>query len=296
MNRYIYLLVAISGLLFGTGCPGKESQSSAGTESIVDATGVSYGAALPQRIISLAPDITANLRIIVPEDRLVGRTDYCNTSKDIPSVGNILEPSIEKIISLKPDIVLATKEGNQPATVTKLRQLGIKVFVFGESNSWQSVQNNFLLLGRLAGEEIKAKKLLNALAARVKDIQTNKRRTESKIFIQLNATPLMTTGNDTFISDIIRHAGARNIADGSVTKWPVFSLEEIIRSDPDMIIISDMGEITKTAQEMWQKFPNLKAVRNNHIYVMKADLLCQPTPDNFVNAVEQILKWKSDIK
>lgn len=283
-----YLLIVIVALLLGPGCPNKGTTPPTDAESILDATGVSYGSTSAQRIISLAPDITANIRIMAAEDRLIGRTDYCNTSKEIPSVGNILEPSIEKIVALKPDIVLATKEGNQPATVAKLRQLGIKVFVFGESNSWQTVQDNFTLLGRLIGKEVPAKEMMANLSRELVKIKENMAAQVPEIFIQLNTTPLMTAGPDTFINEIIRYAGAKNIADGSATKWPVFSIEEIIRRDPDMIIISDMGEITKTAQETWQKFPNLKAVKDNHIYVMKADLLCQPTPDNFVAAVTQI--------
>ena len=287
MRRYFYALFLI---LLITNCPARKnaSQNMGGP---ADATGVVYSGKAPNRIISLAPSLTENLKLIIPLDRLVGRTDYCNTPNQIPSVGNIMEPSIERIVALKPDTVLATKEGNQPAVINKLRELGIKVFVFGESDSWKTVQDNFRLMGKLLDEEAKAESILSDLNRQLSKARKNMIANSRKIFVQLNNNPLMTAGNNTFINDIIRYAGCRNIAEDAVNKWPVFNIEEVIRRNPDLIIISEMGQMTPTAKDMWQNFPELEAVKSKRIYVMPAELMCQPTPANFVRAVVQIIEW-----
>ncbi|MFH1228688.1 MAG: helical backbone metal receptor [Planctomycetota bacterium] len=287
MRKYFYVLLLV---ILIAGCPARKDTMST-TDGLSDATGVVYSGKATDRIISLAPVLTENLKLMVTLNRLVGRTDYCDTPSQIPSVGNIIEPSIERIVVLKPDIVLATKDGNQPAAINKLRELGIKVFVFGESDSWKTVQDNFLLMGKLLGEESKASVILSELNRQLNATQAKITGNNHKVFVQLNNNPLMTAGNNTFINDIIRHAGCRNIAGDTANKWPVFNIEEVIRRNPDLIIISEMGQMTATAKEMWQNFPGIPAVKSGRIYVMPAELMCQPTPANFVKAVQQIIKW-----
>lgn len=276
------------------GCPRNEPvQPPAPTEIIKDDTGVSFGLPMtPTRIISLAPAITENIKLLGAQSRLVGRTNFCKVSGNVDKVGTILEPSIEKMVSLKPDIVLATKEANNPATITKLRKLGIKAFVFGESLSWQTVEENFRLMGKLFGESDKAEQIIKTLQERLNGL--TKSDSAPKILVQLNTTPLMTSGPDTFINDIIAQAGGVNIAADSPLKWPVFSLEAVIKLDPDIIVISDMGSETTAAREIWQRFPELTAVKNNHIHIMESDFLCQPTPANFVKGVEQMIKFTAE--
>ncbi|MFA5795063.1 MAG: ABC transporter substrate-binding protein [Candidatus Brocadiia bacterium] len=289
MRKYFYALLL--GLLI-TGCPARKD-ATPDTTGLADATRIVYSVRTPGRIISLAPALTENLKLILPLDRLVGRTDYCNTPAQIPSVGNIMEPSIERILALNPDIILATKEANQPAVIHKLRELGLKVFVFGESDSWKMVQDNFLLMGKLLGEESKASAILSNLNQQLSKVREHVPVGSCKVFIQLNNNPLMTAGNNTFINDIIKHTGCRNIAEDAANKWPVFNIEEVIRRAPDLIIISEMGEMTATAKDMWRNFPDIPAVKSGRIYVMPAELMCQPTPDNFVKAVSQIIEWNT---
>jgi len=106
-------------------------------------------------------------------------------------------------------------------------------------------------------------------------------------------TPLMTAGRNTFINEIINYANGRNIAADSILPWPTLSVEEIIQRNPDVIIISDMGQITEQAKQMWQeeRFTGVSAVKNKRIYVIDADSLCQPTPINFIKAVRQMREY-----
>ncbi|MBI4711804.1 MAG: ABC transporter substrate-binding protein [Planctomycetes bacterium] len=103
----------------------------------------------------------------------------------------------------------------------------------------------------------------------------------------------MTAGPNTFINDIIKYGYGRNIAADSKISWPTLSVEEIIRRNPNVIIISDMGGMTEQAKAMWQeeRFAGIPAVKSKRIYVMESELLCQPTPTNFIKAVKQIWKY-----
>ncbi|MBI4711803.1 MAG: ABC transporter substrate-binding protein [Planctomycetes bacterium] len=162
MRNILYLMLLACCLV---GCPKNEpAHPSVSADTIVDATGISFKLPVSTgRIISLAPSITENIKTLDAQGSLVGRTDFCKIT-DVASVGTILEPSIEKIISLKPDLILATKEGNNPKTVERLRGLKAEMFVFGESNSWDDIKSNFRLCGRLLDKSAKAEQIL-------KDIQ-----------------------------------------------------------------------------------------------------------------------------
>ncbi len=260
---------------------------------ITDATGISFTLPITsQRIISLAPAITENIKILNAHNRIVGRTDFCKLEGKVVSIGNLLEPSIEKMVELKPDLVLASKDGNRPQIVEKLRSLGITVFVFGETNSWKDIESNFRLCGKLLDKADEAEGILKPIKAELLPV-SSVASALPKVFVQLNVTPLMTAGRNTFINDIMNYAGGRNVAADSILPWPTLSIEEIILRNPHIIIISDMGQITAQAKQMWQqeRFAGVSAVKNKKVYVMNADLICQPTPVNFIKAVRQMREY-----
>ncbi len=257
---------------------------------ITDATGVAFTWPITiQRIVSLAPAITENIKILKAQDRIVGRTDFCKMESQVASIGNLLEPSIERIVNLKPDLVLATKDGNRPQVVEKLRSLNITVFVFTETNSWTDIEYNFRLCGKLLGKSNEVEEIIKPIQVELTPV-TADGISPLKVFVQLNINPLMTAGRNTFIDEIINHANGRNIAYDSILPWPALNIEEIIIKNPDVIIISDMGHITEQARQMWAepRFADIGAVKNRKIYLMDSDLLCQPTPVNFIKAVRQM--------
>lgn len=281
------------------GCPPQENKtvpvqkSDAGINAIIDATGISFNLPVTNgRIVSLAPSITENIKILNAQNRVVGRTDFCKIAGNIASIGNFLEPSIEKMVVLSPDLVLATKDGNRPQIVEKLRSLDISVFVFGETNSWKDIENNFRLCGKLLDKANEAEEILKPIQVELMPITTGI-ILPLKVFVQLNIMPLMSAGRNTFIDEIINYANGRNIASDSILPWPTLNVEEIIRKNPDVIIISDMGKITESARKMWteERFTDIGAVKNKKIYLMESDLLCQPTPVNFIKAVRQMREF-----
>lgn len=298
----ITVLIAFSSIivLAFTGCPQGNGKNAPGPRAdlpinlITDATGIHFPLPVSaQRIVSLAPAITENLKILDAQGRIVGRTDFCKMDGNVPTVGNLLEPSIEKAVELKPDLVLASKDGNRPQVVDKLRSLGITVFVFGETNSWKDMESNFRLYGKLLDKINEAEEILKQVNNELLSIHNG---SAAKVFIQLNVTPLMTAGRKTFINEMINYAGGRNVAVDSILPWPVLSIEDIIIRDPDVIIISDMGQITSQARQMWaeNRFAGISAVKSGKIWVMDADWLCQPTPLNFIISVRKIKEHLSE--
>ena len=251
-----------------------------------DAAGLS-----PRRIISLGPTITEKLYLLGAQDRLVGVTTYCERPPEAlakEKVGNVTQVNIEKIVELKPDLVVATSLTERRA-VLGLKRLGIRVIVFNEPGSYEEMNRQFLELGRIVGREREAEGIVRAAERRVDVI---KKRVEGlprpKVFIQLGAKPLFAATKDSFVNDFIELAGGTNIAREAKTGF--YSREEVLRQDPDIIIIVLMGAATGNEKKGWQKFHALRAVKNDKIFVMDPYRICSPTPRTFVDALEEMVK------
>ncbi|MBI4834914.1 MAG: ABC transporter substrate-binding protein [Planctomycetes bacterium] len=261
--------------------------------TITDATGTAVPLnPPPTRIISLAPSITQNIYTLGAGDKLIGVTTYCKLpqGENKARIGNVWEQDIEKVLQLKPDLILATKEINQSEPVNKLRSYGLRVFAFPEVKTWEDIKNEFALTGKFLGKEEIVQQLLKEYELKLKSIEIQKLSTSSEqptVFIQ-QSEQFHTVGKDTFIDAAINYAGTLNVAWNTIGRWPMLSIEEIIKQDPDLILISTMGEATAQALENWKRYPSLKAVKNNKIIVIDADICCQATPDSFIKLVEII--------
>jgi iron complex transport system substrate-binding protein len=244
----------------------------------------------PKRIISLIPSVTRSLYLLGLQDHIVGVTIYCPAeAKDKEKIGSILEPDIEKIVSLKPDIVIASKEGNRPVTVEKLRSFGIKVYVTGNVDSFNDIYTDFIGLGEYLGCGDKARdivedsrKRISALRSRLKNLKP------VTIFYEVGAQPLFTSGNRSFASDIIESAGAVNIFSDIASRFPQVSREEVIRRDPEAIILVAMGNVNAKEKAVWSDFKSLKAVKNGRIYFTDDNSFTDPTPKSIVDASEKL--------
>ncbi len=292
------VVVVFSLVLNGLSCSEKPLEQLPSNNSLIDATGNAISITnLPGRIISLAPSLTENVYLLGCGEQLVGVTVYCEypePAKSKAKIGTVLEPNIEKIIILKPDLVLATKEGNKPEVVKELRNLGIRVFVFGEKKSFSDILLSFNQLAGLLDREEIARKILNDTNHRLKAVQERiGQLPRKKVFIQLSVNPLMTVAQDTFIDEIISLAGGSNIAHDCQMRYPIYSLEAIVVQDPEVIVITEMGIATIEAKEAWTKFPNISAVKARKIFVLdtkQSHYFCEPTPLGFAQSVEEIAR------
>lgn len=291
-------------LLLVLSCSPQSPESVNPANTLLDATGTAITLnATPERIISLAPSLTENVYLSGCGDKLVGVTVYCEypeAAQTKGKIGTLLEPDIERIIALKPDLVLATKEGNKPEIVKSLRNLGIRVFVFSEINSCTDIKNGFRQLARLLDKTREAEVVLNNVEEKINQVRSRvSRLTPKRVFIQLSAQPLMTAGPDTFIDEIINLAGGLNIAHSAKMRYPIYSLEEIVRQNPEVIIITDMGDIALQAKKEWAKLPELSAVKEDRIIILDKQAthyLCAPSPTGFAQAVERMAQYLHPIK
>jgi iron complex transport system substrate-binding protein len=251
---------------------------------------VAFCSTHPQRIISLGPSITEQLYLLEAQNRLVGCTVYCKRPEDAGSkekVGTVIEVNIEKIVSLKPDLVLATSL-TDPKAIQKLKNLGIRVITFPAPKSFSEICGHFVELGRIVGKEkeaeeivYRAKKTVSSVKQKVKELP------KPKVLVQVGAKPLWVAPKDSFVNDFIEIAGGINV--GPSGKNGLYSREEVLKRNPDVIIITTMGIVGKEEKKIWQKYKTISAVRNNRIYIVDSDKLCSPTPVSFVETLEEMV-------
>ena len=246
----------------------------------------------PQRIISLAPSITEELYLLGLGDRVVGVTIYCEYPPEVKKkekIGTLLSPNIEKIVTLNPDLILATMDGNRPEVLSRLSSLGLRVFTFEPAKNFQDISRDFLLLGKLVSKEKEAGKLLSKARGEIEEIKEKVRGLPKvKVFWEVGAKPLVSVAKGTFADEIISLSGGINIAHGAGSRYPRYSLEEVLQQNPEVIILVTMGDVTEQEIKIWKEFKDLKAVKDNRIYVVDADLVCRATPARFQEAVREI--------
>lgn len=243
----------------------------------------------PHRIISLGPTITEKLYILGAEADTVGVTTYCRrpqraTLKE--KIGNVTHPSLEKIIRLKPDLVLATAL-TDARLIKTLRRIGTRTEILHEPKSFKELNEQFIGLGRMLGREREALEIVARAGEQARRISNRVAKEEkTKVFCQIGAHPLFAAVGDTLLDDFIEQASGTNIA--KTAKIGFYNREEVIRQDPDVIIIVTMGIAAESERMAWRRFKSIKAVRNGRVFIMDAYRTCSPTPLTFADALAEI--------
>ncbi|MFH1504437.1 MAG: helical backbone metal receptor [Candidatus Omnitrophota bacterium] len=247
---------------------------------------------MPKRIVSLAPSVTESLYQLEAQNNLIAVTSYCDYSgvkKEV--VGTMVSPNIEKIFSLSPDLVVTVKGVNKSQTISKLKSLGLNVVVLDESNDFNGVVNNFYSLAKLVEKNKEAQDIVESVTEQVDFIsKTASSNPKLKVFWEVNARPLISINKKAFANDFIRLCGAENIFAQSAIKYPRVSREDVVKKNPQIIILVTMGDVTEKEKDYWQKFKDLEAVKQNRIYVIEADKVCRPTPKSFLIGLKEVAK------
>ena len=246
----------------------------------------------PTRVIALAPSITEIIYDLGQEKRLVGVTQYSTYPSEaelLPRVGSYVRLDIEKIVALKPDLCLATKDGNPKHIVDKIVSLGIPVYVINPQNL-QQIMDTITRLGSLLHAEQTAAALVSDMEKRIGQVQARVKNMPDRprVFFQIDAEPLFSAGTDTFIHELIELAGGINTTAGEVS-YPRYSWEDIIVLQPEIVLISSMagGLTPEYLLNSWKKWNLLSAVKNDQIFVVDAELFDRPTP-RLVDGLEVI--------
>ncbi len=241
----------------------------------------------PQRIVTLAPSATEMIFAVGTGDRLVGRdelSDYPPEAKQVSSIGPTY-PTIntEAIVALRPDLILAPGVIS-PEQVKALENLGLTVFHQSTPKDLEGIFQQILTVGRLTGNTAQAEKVVADLRARVTALEEKVRSVPSrpKVFYELDAMDPgkpWTAGPGSFIDRLITMAGGQNVGAVLTGEWGQLSLEELLRQDPDLILLgtANYGETPEKVRQRpgWNR---LRAVREGRIYPIDADLISRPGP------------------
>jgi iron complex transport system substrate-binding protein len=245
------------------------------------------------RIISLAPNLTEIVFALGEGNHLAGDTDYCDYPAEAlqkPHVGGTVNPNLEEIVSLMPDIILATSI-NRRETVNALDHIGLPVYVT-DPHSVEEMIASVEHIGSAIGVEKAATALSETLHARMADLDRRvSGAAQRRVLFVVWTEPLISVGRDTFIADALRRAGGRSVVDTSA-EWPHVSMEEIVKLQPEFLIFASAhaGDAqhdleTLRARPGWR---NLKAIQQGNVVVI-SDAINRPAP-RMVDAIEQLAR------
>lgn len=245
----------------------------------------------PQRVISLAPNITEVIGILNKLDKLVGRTNYCDYPvevKNIKSVGTLKDPSIEKIVELKPDVVIASTHFSKEV-LSKLEALNIKVVVlYGEEN-FNGVYDTIIKVAQILNANAAGNKVISDMKAKVASVEAKvKDKSKPSVYYVVSYGKYgdSTSGNDTFINQIIEMAGGKNAA-SDVKGWK-YSVEKLVEKNPDLLICSKFDN-SKEGIKTTAGYKDLNAVKNDKLYEIDSNLLNRQGP-RIADGLEQMPK------
>jgi len=248
--------------------------------------------ASPKRVVSLSPAVTEIMFALGADNLLVGRTDFCSYPTDaqkIPSIGGISNLNIEKILSLSPDLVISGSMVGKKVT-DQMDEMGTPMVCVVEKPHFEALYDNILAIGRLVGREHEADSLNTILRNRVSTLDSNLLTQEPKdcyYVVGFGAGGNFTAGGNTFINDIIRMAGGRNIAD-NIDGWS-YSLEALVKEDPDYIIVRREDSAAFCSMKPYN---TLRAVSEGHVIGIESGTLDLQVPRN----IEAILFLRQRMK
>jgi len=236
----------------------------------------------PARIISLAPNLTEIVFALGAGDRLTAVTSYCDyppAAREKEKVGDTIQPNIERIIALKPDLVLVSTSSQLEQLTNRLDQLSIPVYVT-DPRTVHEVIVSIRRIGEVTGTNEQAEKLVGAMERRIATVQERVRNTKKvRVLYALQTGPLITPGGHTFINDLLTLAGADSISASEAADYPQFSLESVVARAPEAIIVQDShGAGGPNDAELRRIFAATPAIRNDRIVRVDPDLVTRPGP------------------
>lgn len=234
----------------------------------------------PKRIVSLSPNFTETIFALNKQNTLVGRTDFCNYPKEvskIQSVGTIIDPNVEKIVELKPDLVIASNL-TKPDNLKKLEQLNIKVLTFSKTESFENTYSMIKTVGKILNSNPKAYDIVSNMKEKVKNVQEKVKEKKSPTVyyvVSYGTSGDFTAGRDTFIGKMIDMAGGKNAA-SDITGWN-YSLEKLVEKNPDILICSDKLN-SKNGIKSAKGYKDLDAVKKNKLFEIDEDIISRQGP------------------
>jgi iron complex transport system substrate-binding protein len=223
----------------------------------------------PLRIVSLAPGATAMLLAAGAGGQLVGTIEYSGqpaSEMKLPKIGSADAIDMERLIELKPDVVLVWPDGNNPAQIATVERLGVPVYR-QEASTLDGIADSLRRLGRLTGTSGVADRQASALAAKLAGLRKDYGNSSHAptVLLEVWDRPLYTVGRGELMSDALRVCGARNAFADLPARAPAIGIEAVLARNPDIIMAAAPPGKGAAWLAEWQRFPSLRAVRNGRL-------------------------------
>jgi iron complex transport system substrate-binding protein len=248
----------------------------------------------PERLISLAPNITEMLFALGLGERVVGVTTYCTypaEARTKAQIGDTIHPGVERILALKPDLVIASRASQLEAFAQQLYQVGIPLYVV-DAQVLADVPRSLRRLGSWLGRQEQAEAVAQGLEQRIRQVEQQSRRAPlPKVLVVIQREPLMVPGTKSYLADLIHKAGGTLIGPDDAREGVTYSLESVIAQRPQFIILpGDSGSSPqRVSQFTWPQLAETPAIRNRQIYSLDADLMMRPGP-RLVDGLAQLAR------
>lgn len=245
----------------------------------------------PHRLVCLAPSVVDDVYALGAGGEIVAVTDYTRNppeARSKPSVGLPLNPSMEKIVSVHPDLVLGSSDAKQSDTLARLDRLGIPVFMVNPRGI-EGIYRSILSLGAALGREEAAQAVVAGLRKREAAVRA---RVAGKprigVLMPIWYEPIMTIGKYAYITDMITIAGGRSVTEDIAQEWPQVSLEAMLARAPEALLLERGSAMSFEAVQNRPGWRDLPAVRNHRIYYVSGQIE-YPSPVAF-DALEELAK------
>ena len=247
--------------------------------TVVDDAGKTVTLQSPaKRILSLAPHLTELLFAAGAGDAIVGTVEYSDypvAAKRIPRVGSHNSLDLERIVAMKPDLILVWLHGNAQKQLDKLLSLGIPAY-YNQPNKLEDVPRSIETLGVLTGTEATAKTAAADFRNRLAALRTRyASRPPVTLFYQVWSKPLTTLSGKHLVTDVIALCGGKSLFAELEPLAPTVAQEAVIEADPEAIISTS---VLRDGLELWQKWPRMRAVKNGHLFAMDGNLINRHGP------------------
>jgi iron complex transport system substrate-binding protein len=277
MIKRLLLFAFLVGVFHSVSVEGQE-------RSLQDETGREVRVPLSvKRIVSLAPSITEILFALGLNSEIAGVTDFCDHPEACltkPKIGGFVNPSLERIVSLKPDLIIGIRDGNREETLEKLKDLGFSVYRV-DPKGFDGVTKTIGNLGGITGSEEAARRIVRTMTTKKEHILSRTRSLHKpRVFFQVGDAPIVTVGKGTLTHDLIQFAGGKNITENEPMDYPLYSIEAVLKKAPEIIIMSSMDNKKDYSNlvNKWKHWRTIPAVKQNAIHVIDSNLVDRPTP------------------
>lgn len=282
--------IIVLAVFLCTGCS-EETEEAGSTFIFTDDRGKEVVLPSPvRRIISLAPSFTEIVYALGAGEKLVGVTTYCDYPQEAtlkPKVGDFLNPSVERIIAMRPDCVLATAP-SQARTIDRLEKLGLNVVQLNPE-SILGVERCIVQIGEILDRKDAADSLVSRFRSSIQRLRhlTSSIENRKKVFVEIDTNPLVSPGPASFVGELLALAGGENIVESS-SKYPVVNPELVIGKDPEVIIVANPA-VTPEEVKSRLGWGTISAIRWGRVYSIEAGKISRPGP-RAVKGAEELFR------